>query len=122
MTVNSRVSGWEIFKCTRCGRPTLCDLFLPHAILVVNETVPFNTIAKPDKLITQLLKTVKCDQCLSPSERAARVHQLLLCLKSSQPSVVEIVPQLDSVTVQILIVRGKTCKHDKAVSKGGLLG
>jgi hypothetical protein len=39
-------------------RPTLCDLFLPDAVLVVNETVPFDAVTKADKLITQLLQPV----------------------------------------------------------------
>ena len=96
-----------------CNQPTLCDLLLPHAILVVNKTVPFNAIAKPDKFITQLLKPIQCDQSLPPPERAAQFHELLLSLKSSQPSVVEVVPQLDPVTVQVLIVRCETYKNQQ---------
>jgi hypothetical protein len=46
---------------------------------------------------------------LPPFQLLAGFHHLFLALKYGQPRVVEVIPQLDPLAVQILVIRSKTC-------------
>lgn len=91
------------------GVPTVYNPVFPDSILVVDEAVPVNIVTETDKVIAHFLDVFLCDQRLAATECPARLHHVLLRLKCGQPRVVKIIPQLDSVRVQRLVVRCEAC-------------
>jgi hypothetical protein len=73
--------------------------------LVVDQTVPLNAVTQPDKLLAHLLEPFLRNEALGALKLLARFHHFFLPLEHGQPRVVEVVPQLYPVTVQVLVVR-----------------
>ncbi len=67
-----------------------------------------DTVTQPHKLFAHLLQPVLRDWALGSLRLLARFHHVFLCLENPQPSMVKIIPQLDSIAVQALVVRGET--------------
>lgn len=83
------------------------NALLPHAVLIVHQTVSLNVVAMADKVVHHALNFLLRDKALGSLR--ALLEQVLLLLKDTQPRMVEVVPQLDPVGVKTLVVRGQAC-------------
>ena len=66
--------------------------------------MPLNTIAEPHEVLAHLLQPLLRDQRLPALQLLAALHHLLLPLEHGQPGMVEVVPQLDALVVEVLVV------------------
>lgn len=60
---------------------TLYDLLLPYSVLVVDQTMSLNAVAKPDELFAHFFQAFLGDQGLRSLQLSARLHQILLHLE-----------------------------------------
>jgi hypothetical protein len=69
--------------------------------------MPLDVVAESDQVLAHLLEPFLRDQTLRTLQLLPRLHQFFLALKHGQPRMVEVVPQLDALAVEILVVRSE---------------
>ena len=72
--------------------PTLDDGLFPDPILVVHETMSFNSVAESHKLLAHFLQAFLADQCLTSLWCDPGLGHVFLFLEERQPRMVEVMP------------------------------
>jgi len=69
--------------------------------------MPLYAVTEPHQVFAHLLEPFLWNQALWPLQLLTRFQHLFLALEERQPGMVKIVPQLDPLAVQILVVRSE---------------
>lgn len=92
---------------------TTDDLFFPYAHLVIHKPMPLHTITEPDEFFAHLLQEILLQNTMRWRQGLARVNHLLrhilLPLQNRKPTLIKLIPKLETFCVQLLVVSCQAC-------------
>lgn len=86
---------------------TTQDLFLPNAHLVIHQPVLFELIAQLNEVFSHRLHAISTQQtglCRLMPRRNKILRQVLLLLTHGKPTEIEVVPELETVLIEEMII------------------